>query len=76
MALPNKTDLQTLDYAWHGQPFADMESKALTTVTLDYAWRAQPFVGAAPAAAGGGPPHLPDMTGGFANPHGGFANAA
>jgi len=45
MALPTKTDLQTMDYAHRGQPFADVPSKdAVDIKTMDYAYQAQPFV--------------------------------
>ena len=47
MAQPNKSDLQTLDYAYLGAPFADVEAKLLNTETLNVAYKANPFVGAA-----------------------------
>lgn len=49
MALPTKTDLQTLDYTWRGLPFAQIEAKSLSTQTLDVTWRGLPFY----AVAGG-----------------------
>lgn len=49
MALPNKTDLQTMDYAWRGAPHVRVEATPLQTTSLDIAWRGGPFV----AAAGG-----------------------
>ena len=50
MALPNKTNLETLDYAYLGAPFVNVEAKSLSTSTLDYAYLGAPFVGTAPAA--------------------------
>ncbi len=44
MSLPAKNDLLTMNFAWRGQPFVNVEAKQLNTLTLDYAWRAQPFV--------------------------------
>lgn len=53
MALPTITDLETLDYSYRGEPFANVEAKSLSTITLDYSYRGEPFVGAIAAAAGG-----------------------
>ena len=52
MALPSNTDLATLDIAYLGQPFVQVEAKNLDTETLDVAYLGQPFVGAPAAAAG------------------------
>lgn len=54
MALPSNTDLQTLDVAYLGQPFVQVEAKSLTTTSLDTVYFAQPFVGAAAAAVAAG----------------------
>ena len=51
MALPTNTDLATLDIAYLGQPFVQVEAKALNTVTLDIAYLGQPFVAVGPSAA-------------------------
>jgi hypothetical protein len=56
MALPNKTDLQTMDYAYLGQPFVNIPARSnIDTTTMDYAYLGQPFVtnpfgGSTPAA--------------------------
>lgn len=51
MALPNKDDLDSLDYAYLGEPFINIEAKSLNTQNLDYAYLGEPFVGATVAAA-------------------------
>lgn len=51
MALPSDTNLETLDYAYLGQPFVQVEAKALNTVSMDIAYQAQPFVAVGPSAA-------------------------
>jgi hypothetical protein len=51
MALPSNTDLATLDYAYLGQPFVQVEAKSLDTETLDIAYLGQPFVAVGPGAA-------------------------
>ena len=44
--LPTAANLQTLDYAWRGQPFCIIGAKsAVDLQTLNYAWRAQPVTG-------------------------------
>ena len=46
MALPNKTDLQTMDYSYQGQPFVNVPSKSsIDLTTMDYSYQGQPFVG-------------------------------
>lgn len=50
MSLPNSADLNSLDYAYLGAPFVDVEAKGLGTTSLDYAYLGSPFVGA-PAGA-------------------------
>ena len=52
MALPSNTDLATLDVAYLGQPFVQVEAKSLDTETLDVAYLAQPFVAVGPGLAG------------------------
>jgi len=57
MALPNKTDLQTLDYSYGGLPFADVESNSsVNTQTMDYSYGGLPYVtnptGGGPAVVG------------------------
>ena len=45
MALPNSTDLQTMDYSFNGQPFVNVPAKSgIDTTTMDYSFQAQPFV--------------------------------
>lgn len=51
MPLPTNTDLATLDYAYLGAPFVDVEAKSLDTVTLDIAYLGAPFVGVGPSVA-------------------------
>lgn len=53
MPLPSNADLQTLDVAYLGQPFVQVEAKSLDTETLDIAYLGQPFVAVGPAPAGG-----------------------
>jgi hypothetical protein len=50
MALPSNTNLATLDYAYLGQPFVQVEAKALNSVSMDIAYLAQPFVAVGPGA--------------------------
>ena len=50
MPLPSNTNLATLDIAYLGQPFVQVEAKSLSTITLDVAYQAQPFVAVGPAA--------------------------
>jgi len=46
MALPNKTDLQTMDYSYQGQPFVNVPAKSsIDLTTMDHSYQAQPFVG-------------------------------
>ena len=52
MALPSNTALATLDIAYLGQPFVQVEAKSLDTETLDIAYLAQPFVAVGPGLAG------------------------
>ncbi len=51
MALPSNTDLATLDIAYLGQPFVQVEAKNLDSETLDIAYLGQPFVAVGPSAA-------------------------
>jgi hypothetical protein len=54
MSLPNAADLDTLDYAFQGLPFVDVETKSgQNTNSLDFAYLGLPFVG---ATVGGPPP--------------------
>jgi hypothetical protein len=53
MALPSETDLATLDYAYLGQPFVQVEAKSLDTETLDIAYLGAPFVAVGPGAVTG-----------------------
>lgn len=47
MAIPNESNLETLDFAYLGAPFADVDAKSVVdTRTLDYAYLGAPFVGA------------------------------
>lgn len=54
MPLPSNSDLATLDVAYLGQPFVQVEAKALTTTSLDVAYLGQPFVAVGPAAVAAG----------------------
>jgi hypothetical protein len=45
MALPNKTDLQTMNYVYQGQPFVSVSARSdIDTTTMDYIYLEQPFV--------------------------------
>jgi hypothetical protein len=44
--LPSKDDVLSLDFAWRGQPFADIEAKTAGTLSLDFTLRGQPFASA------------------------------
>jgi hypothetical protein len=44
MALPSSSDLTTLDIVYLGQPFVQVEAKALASTSLDIAYLGQPFV--------------------------------
>ena len=55
MALPSETDLASLNYAYLGQPFVQVEAKSLDTETLDIAYLGAPFVAVGPGAVGPGP---------------------
>ena len=44
MPLPSNTDLATLDIAYLGAPFVNVEAKNLDTETLDVAYLGAPFV--------------------------------
>ena len=48
MSLPSNTDLASLDYAYLGRPFVNVEAKSLDTETLDTAYLGQPFVAVGP----------------------------
>lgn len=50
MPLPSNTDLATLDVAYLGQPFVQVEAKTLSSATLDVAYLGQPFVAVGPGA--------------------------
>jgi hypothetical protein len=46
-ALPNKADLETMDFAWQAQPFVNVTAKdSIDTDGMDVAWQAQPFIAA------------------------------
>lgn len=53
MALPSNTDLATLDIAYLGAPFVQVEAKSLDSQTLDIAYLGAPFVAVGPSAAAG-----------------------
>ena len=54
MTTPAATDLGTMDWAYLGVPFVNIESKAgQNTNSLDFAYLGIPFVG---AVQGGAPP--------------------
>ncbi|MBU0964730.1 hypothetical protein KKC06_06850 [Patescibacteria group bacterium] len=45
MALPTPINLQTLNYAYQGQPFCRVPAKTTIDLeTMDYSYEAQPFV--------------------------------
>lgn len=45
MALPTKSDLQKMDYAFQGQPFVNVPAKDSIILTgMNYAFQGQPFV--------------------------------
>ena len=50
MPLPSKTDLSTLDYAYQGAPFVNVEAKPLATASLDVAYQGAPFAALAALA--------------------------
>jgi hypothetical protein len=44
-ALPTPANIQTMDYAFQGQPFVEMPAKStIDTSTMDYSFQGQPFV--------------------------------
>jgi hypothetical protein len=52
MALPNKSNLVTMDYSYLGQPFVEVPAKdSIVLTTMDYSYLGQPFV-RNPAGAG------------------------
>ena len=53
MPLPSSTNLQTLDIAYLGSPFVQVEAKNLDTETLDIAYLGSPFVAIGPATVTG-----------------------
>lgn len=50
MPLPSNTDLGSLDIAYLGAPFVQVEAKSLDTETLDVAYLGAPFVAIGPTA--------------------------
>ena len=52
MPLPNKDNLDSLDYVYLGQPFVQVEAKSLSSQNLDIIYLGQPFVASAPASIG------------------------
>lgn len=53
MPLPSNTNLATLDYAYLGAPFVQVEAKSLDSETLDIAYLGAPFVAVGPSAVTG-----------------------
>ena len=45
MALPTRSNVETLDFSGYGQPAAYLEAKSLSSGTLDYSLQAQPVFG-------------------------------
>ncbi len=44
-SIPTKTELETMDYSYQGQPFVNVPAKEnIDTTTMDYSYLAQPFV--------------------------------
>lgn len=63
MALPNKTDIQTLDWSYQGLPFGDVPANGtVITTTMDWSYAGLPFV-TNPAPVVSGPTHLKTMFG-------------
>ena len=53
MALRTKAELQTMDYAFKGQPFVYVPAKdSIDLLTMDYAFQGQPFVSGIEAEGG------------------------
>lgn len=45
MALPTSTDLQTMNWAYGGEPFVNVPTvSTVNTFTMDYAYSGEPFV--------------------------------
>lgn len=45
MAIPNYTNIVTMDWAFQGQPFVDIPVKSTVVLSgMDYAFQGQPFV--------------------------------
>jgi len=58
MSLPTKSDLQTMDWSYKGQPFVRVPANAnIDTDTLDWSYRGQPYW--CIAGEGGEPPTPP-----------------
>lgn len=53
MPLPSNIDLATLDTAYLGAPFVQVEAKNFATTSLDVAYLGAPFVAVGPAAVTG-----------------------
>jgi hypothetical protein len=51
MPLPSNSELATLDIAYLGAPFVQVEAKTLGTTSLDIAYLGAPFVAVGPTAA-------------------------
>lgn len=43
--LPTKTQLQTMDYIYRGQPYVEVVSKDQETKNMDVIYQAQPYIG-------------------------------
>jgi hypothetical protein len=54
MPLPSNADLATLDIAYLGAPFVQVEAKSLSTTSLDIAYLGAPFVAVGPSVAPSG----------------------
>lgn len=53
MALPNKTNIQTMDWAYEGKPFVNVPANStVVTTTMDWAYGGEPFVTNPSVAAG------------------------
>jgi hypothetical protein len=45
MALPTKSDLETMDYSFNGEPFVDVPgNSSIDLMTMDWSYLGEPFV--------------------------------
>ena len=54
MAQVTKTDLETMDYLYQGQPFVNVPAKStIELTTMDYLYQGEPFVSNSGATGSG-----------------------